>query len=709
MPAYSHVHPSDSKPSTYSATITTDQIIITRHEYNSLVETKLRLEHAAATISDLKAEVVMLKDVILRVMDHYDSNSNGVANLAGPRMNGGSQINRNEESKTRSKSTKVPPRRDSGVDGIGMVQHDGDESDRRSSNRGSLDNTKSHFISRTDPVSIARPKSTETNELNLLDLDEVFHQPMGSPRPGSKSTVRNGKYDSTDNQVQNKSQLFTGSASNRPTVSPPAPPTSAPSAPPGYPEPGKWMPPPQSPVRAGYESPDEEEVDRAPTPASWEQTASHPKVTFDDFNAEDDNWKKLAEWDPAPGKGKKTETALEQPIVAESSRPGLPPVQAVKPHLRALLNNSPVGLKDKVDDSSPSTPPPTIISTGPKTARQLFMEKRRLTLALLAESRTEANATSSAASSSGDMDKIMAEPDPSTFRHVYIPNLPSNATLSTLTSIIRTNGQGGVEFVSLFRQKAEGGDYLNFEEPGTGENIGVNITFTTAEACDAWFKFLFENSSQKLQGNPVKTWLFANEDSAGEWRKSAVFRRSDYHPSIAGKIDKGGPGGQAQLADAQKRGATRVLLITGLPPDVTENDLAWLALPPGNRSLPYDGPTHLASGQASLSTEEFARWKWLERIVIEDEEQLGFGDGLERRKTAKIYTAGVKTAYLARGKIWKKYNKSGTMLGKSSGSYVKVEFLRDDCEGPLEELPPWVVVGGDDDDSEMGLEGEVEE
>jgi len=200
----------------------------------------------------------------------------------------------------------------------------------------------------------------------------------------------------------------------------------------------------------------------------------------------------------------------------------------------------------------------------------------------------------------------------------------------------------------------------------------------------------------------VKTWLFPNEDSAAEWKKCAVFRRPDYHPSIAGKIDKGGPGGQAALQEAQKRGATRVLRVLGLPPDVTESDLASLSLPPGNRSHTYDGPTHLASGQAGLATEEFARWKWLEKIVIEDEEVVGFGDGGEPRKCAKIYTAGIKTAYLARGKIWKNYNRNGVVTGRSYG-HVKVDFIKDECEGPLEELPPWVVVAGDDD-LEMDLD-----
>jgi len=177
------------------------------------------------------------------------------------------------------------------------------------------------------------------------------------------------------------------------------------------------------------------------------------------------------------------------------------------------------------------------------------------------------------------------------------------------------------------------------------------------------------------------------------------FRRPEYHPSIAGKIERAGPGGQASLQEALKKGATRALRVSGLPADVTESDLAFMSLPPGNRSRIYDGPTYLASGQAGLATEEFARWKWLEKIEIEDE-ILGFGDGTEPKKTALIYTAGIKTAFLARGKIWKKYNTRST--GRGLIAHVKVEFIRDECNGPLEELPPWVVVAGDDD-SEMDL------
>ena len=182
--------------------------------------------------------------------------------------------------------------------------------------------------------------------------------------------------------------------------------------------------------------------------------------------------------------------------------------------------------------------------------------------------------------------------------------------------------------------------------------------------------------------------------------KCAVFRRHDYHPSIAGKMERTGPGGQASLQEALKKGATRVLRVSGLPPDVTESDLAFLTLPPGNRTRIYEGPTHLASGQAGLATEEFARWKWLEKVEIVEEM---YGFDVEPKKTALVFTAGVKTAYLARGKIWKHYNTRNP--GRGLMGHVKVEFVRDECNGPLEELPPWVVVAGDDDsDLDLSLD-----
>ncbi|KAF8446601.1 hypothetical protein BGX38DRAFT_652794 [Terfezia claveryi] len=718
MPEY---HQQSHRPSTYTATITTDQIIISRPEYNELVENKFRLSQANDTVVSLKSEIEMLKNVVQRLVGFYGTTGNGT-NTTGNGMIGSSTGHQKDDNKDRIRAKKLTARRDSGVDGVSNHEND-EEIDPHPSHRAPMSPVRENGITLPVTQSFAIQKHTDQNELNLLDLYED-EKPV--PARQTKTTImRNGTYDSTDDQAEIKPQTYSRiAAARRPLESPVAPPPSPPPAPhvvrKVYRE---REPEPQPQPQLGYESPEEEE-ERTSTPASWERAPAAPEVTFDDFNADDDSWRRSTEWDPAPGKGKeKAEVA-----VVESSRPAptlearpttfetrpttfetrpttfetrpttletRPIIQAVKSDWRSptIVPN----VRTKMEDSSPS-PPTSIISSGSKTARQLFLEKKSLQRAL-AEAHSEQLAASSAGSSTGDIDKIS---DPSTFRHIYIPNLPANATLSTLSSIIRTNGQGGVEFISLFRQKAEGLDLPNFEDPGSGENIGVNITFTTAEACDAWFKFLFENSSQKLQGNPTKTWLFPNEDSAAEWKKCAVFRRSDYHPSIAGKIDKGGPGGQATMAEAQKRGATRVIQVNGLPPDVTESDLAWLSLPPGNRSLLYDGVTQEASGQAGLSTEEFARWKWLEKIVIEDEEPAGFGDGGERRKTARIYAAGVKTAYLARGKIWKKYNRNGAVIGKTSGGYVKVEFIKDECEGPLEELPPWVVVGGDDDDLDFG-------
>jgi len=708
MPEYASYHQQNHRPSTYTATITTDQIIISRPEYNELVENKFRLGQANEAVVSLKSEIEMLKDVVQRLVGFYGTTGN-VTNITGTGLIGGSTKHQKDDNKDRIRATESTTRRDSGVDGVGMHEND-EESDPRPSHRVPMAPVRENGI--TLPVNPSFPphKQTEQNELNLLDLFEDDEKPVPvrqtKTTTTTTTTMRNGTYDSTDDQAEIKTQTYSRvAATRRPLESPVAPPPSPPPVPRVVrkvyrePEP-EPEPEPQPQPQLGYESPEDEVEERTSTPASWERAPAAPEVTFD-LNTDDDDWRRSTDWDPAPGKGKEKERA----VVVESSLPE--PILGTRPTLIQPVKSdwrSPTTIpsaRAKMEDSSPS-PPTSVISSSSKTARQLFLEKKSLQRAL-AEAHNDQLATSSAGSSTGDIEKST---DPSTFRHIYIPNLPANATLSTLSSVIRTNGQGGVEFISLFRQKTESLDLPNFEEPGSGENIGVNITFTTAEACDAWFKFLFENSSQKLQGNPTKTWLFPNEDSAAEWKKCAVFRRSDYHPSIAGKIDKGGPGGQATMAEAQKRGATRVLQVVGLPSDVTESDLAWLSLPPGNRSLLYDGLTHEASGQAGLSTEEFARWKWLEKIVIEDEEPVGFGDSGERRKTAKIYAAGVKTAYLARGKIWKKYNRNGAVVGKSSGGYVKVEFVKDECEGPLEELPPWVVVGGDDDDLDFGGSGE---
>ena len=695
MPEYASYNQQSHKPSTYSATITTDQIIISRHEYNELVESKFRLGHANETIIGLKSEIEMLKDVVQRLVGFYNTTGDGT-NITGTGIIENSTVHQRDDNKDRIKTAKPTTRRDSGVEIVGTHDND-EESDSGPSHRAPIAPIRENGIKLpvkpSEVVSLPLHKLTEENELNLLDLDEDDEKPLLVRQTKTTATM-NGAYDSIATQAETKPQTYSRIASHRPLDSSIVPPPSPPPVPrvvrKVYREP---EPEPRPPPQLGYESHEDE---RASTPASWERAPAAPAVTFDDFNVDDDDWRRSAEWDPAPAKGKaKEKTVVVENLPTFDTRPTF--LQAVKSDWRTPTISS---VRAKMEDSSPS-PPASVVSSSPsapKTARQLFLEKRNLQRAL-AEANNEQVAASSAASSTGD---TVAESDPSTYRHIYIPNLPANATLATLSSIIRTNGQGGVEFISLFRQKAESLDLTNFEEPGSGENIGVNITFTTASACDAWFKFLFENSSQKLQGNPTKTWLFPNEDSAAEWKKCAVFKRSDYHPSIAGKIDKGGPGGQATMAEAQKRGATRVIQVTGLPPDITESDLAWLSLPPGNRSLPYEGLTHLASGQAGLSTEEFARWKWLEKIVIEDEEPTGFGDGGEPRKTAKIYAAGVKTAYLARGKIWKKYNRPGAVVGKSSGGWIKVEFIKDECEGPLEELPPWVVVGGDDDDLDFG-------
>jgi len=696
MPEY---HQQSHKPSTYSATITTDQIIISRHEYDGLVENRIRLGQANEIIVGLKREIEGLKDVVQRLLPFYGPMSNDT-NITSTGMIENSTAHQKDDHKDRVRVIKsTTNRRDSGVDGVGVHENE-EESDPRPPHRAFVAPVRENGVglpaNRDEAVSFKPHKSLGRDELNLLDLDEDE-----KPVPARQTkTMRNRTYDSSDDQAEISPQTYSRVATQPPLESLVAPPPPPPLVPHVARKVIREEPQPQPQPQPGYES-DEEAGDGHSTPESWERAPAAAEVTFDDFNADDDDWKRSTEWDPTPGAAKEKEKAVDvgssHPGPALETRPTLEsrPTLETRPTLIQAVKldwRSPPTIpspRAKVEDSSPSPPP---ISSGPKTARQLFLEKKYQQRSL-----AEANEASSSTSSAGDVERLLAESDPSTYRHIYIPNLPANATLSTLSSVIRTNGQGGIEFISLFRQKAENVDFPNFEDPGSGENIGVNITFTTAEACDAWFKFLFENSSQKLQGNPTKTWLFPNEDSASEWRKCAVFRRSDYHPSIAGKIDKGGPGGHVTMAEAQKRGATRVLLVTGLPPEVTESDLAWLSLPPGNRSLLYDGPTHLASGQAGLSTEEFARWKWLERIVVEDEEPIGFGDVGGPRKTAKIYTAGVKTAYLARGKIWKKYNRNGPVTVKSTGVQVKVDFMKDECEGPLEELPPWVVVGGDDD------------
>lgn len=670
----------------------TDQITISRHDYNALLETKFRLGLANDTITELKEEVTMLKQVLKRMLDFYN-----VANIASAPASGGpliedSLLQQNDDDQVRPGTRKKKNRRDSGVDGVDVSQNEDDEEGNgevgAQAIRGMpiIDNIQTQINQEDEFVDLsAFDRQVESQELNLLDFGDEESTPSRNAAAEISSLH-------VTEEVEKTSFLFphVDSYSSIPVSSPSPPP--APRKIQHEPEPMRSMQ-----TELGYQSPEEEPV-RAPTPASWERPPKSPEVTFE-LNADD--WQKSASWNPTPGvaNGHTAEpvwgvepvwgnqTEKEITIPAETPRP---PPQIVKSTLHPV----------KLQTDDPSPPPPKPISPPVlKTARQLYLEKK--TLRALAESHPESLATSSSASSSGDIDRAVVESDPNTFRHIYIPNLPSSSTLSTLSSVIRTNGQGGVESISLFRQKTGDMENNNYEESGNGENIGANISFTSAEACDAWFKFLFENSSAKLQGNPVKTWLFPSEDSAAEWDKCAVFRRPEYHPSIAGKIERAGPGGQASLQEALKKGATRVLKVSGLPPDVTESDLAFMSLPPGNRSRVYEGPTHLASGQAGLATEEFARWKWLEKIELEDE-ILGFGEAAEAKKTALIYTAGVKTAFLARGKIWKKYNRT---TGRGLVSQVKVEFIRDECNGPLEELPPWVVVAGDDDsDLDLSLD-----
>ncbi|KAF8473280.1 hypothetical protein BDZ91DRAFT_714325 [Kalaharituber pfeilii] len=697
MADFNLFHPSKFKPSTYSATISTDQIIIPRQEYNAFLESQYRLTQANQTITQLKEEVAMLKEVMGRVMGFYGPSAATPSNAL--QVDAPPSVTKPSKLKEREKSH----RRDSGVDGVG-VDEESYESDSHQLNGNAGKNkstiTKSNLsnnMTKKEPISLIHQRNTHepANEPNLLDLDDddvsvASHK--GSDRV--KNDTGTG-YDTEDSAK-------TFQRISRTSPQRPAEIKQAVALPELFPVPSPQQeshtlpPPPSSTSPAvkntsrrttleaeldlGYESP-VEEPERVPTPASWDAPPPQPKV---DFELDMDAWKQNEDWDPNPEAKVPEEISFE-----ESSQPQPTFAQIVRPTpIQSPISSSPLSPEAK---SEPSTPSLGTASGGAKTAMQLYREKLEKKRAL-----AESQDSGSSASSSFGGDRS-TESDPGSYRHIYIPNLPSNSTLSTLTSLIRTNGKGGIEFISLFRQKNESLESNTFDGPGSGENIGVNITFTTAEACDVWFKFLFENSSTKLQGNPVKTWLFPNEDSASEWKKCAVFRRADYHPSIAGKIDKGGPGGPAVLQDAQKKGATRVLICTGLPYDVTETELARLSLPPGNRSLPYDGPTHLASGQAGLSTEEFARWKWIEKIVLEDE-VVRFDDREELRKTAKIYAACIKTAFLARSKIWKKYNRNGSLpTGKTSGGYVKVDFLRDECEGPLEELPPWVVVGGDDD------------
>lgn len=688
---------SKSRPSTYATTVTTDQITISRHEYDALLDTKFRLRQANEVITELKGEVSMLKEVMNRMLGFYNINiaSIGPVPTPGGPLIEDSLLQQNEVDQIRPRTRKKNNRRDSGVDGVDIPSNGDDEEGNGEAEPQAVKGmpTIDHIQTQhnqEDEFDLAFNRQTEPQDFNLLDFgeDEEF-------APASNTTRSIAEISSlhVTEEPEKRPFLFphVDSYSSVP-VSSPSPP-SPPSPPPAPQATRKILhepePTPLIQTELGYQSPEEEE-ERPPTPASWEKPPKSPEVTFE-FNPDD--WQKSASWDPSPGlaNGHTVEPERANGVEKDTTVPAKPsrplPQTArltVRPHMVQPADSSP--------------PPPNPISPPVlKTARQLYLEKK--TLRALAESHPESLATTSNASSSGEIDKAGSESDPNTFRHIYIPNLPPNSTLSTLSSVIRTNGQGGVESISLFRQKAGDGEN-NYEESGNGESIGANISFTSSEACDAWFKFLFENSSQKLQGNLVKTWLFPSEDSASEWLKCAVFRRHDYHPSIAGKIERAGPGGQASLQEALKKGATRVLRVSGLPPDVTESDLAFLTLPPGNRTRIYEGPTHLASGQAGLATEEFARWKWLEKVEIVDEI---FGFDGEPKKTALVFTAGVKTAYLARGKIWKHYNTRNP--GRGLMGHVKVEFVRDECNGPLEELPPWVVVAGDDDsDLDLSLD-----
>ncbi|KAI5809092.1 hypothetical protein DFH27DRAFT_250958 [Peziza echinospora] len=704
--------------SSYTATISTDQVVISRREYNSFLETRNRFERVSHENHLLKREVSMLQTNVKNIMascqnmmDHYMTAGKADSDYSQFQQEAAA-TDRVRQSKFKAKSN----RRDSGVDGVHGAEMNEDAEDLGSphwesqeaafngrlgqNGRQRGNSAHGHFSGQPKGSLNAR----RFNEELLVHLDEEADTSGAGTKSSSisgavprSSGSERGAMPAPPPPAQTNPRVLKRNHTPAPQVPPEPIPVQTHAIPTGpkadLKKKGKKIVPQPEP-----ESESEKEQEDEREGESWEYSEPQPTVTFD----LDDSWK-ADDWgtpsaNSAPQQQQHGPTWPSQPAwrrasedttdsawtEVKSSKPGkttatyteaaaagLPrPKKYVPPHVSS-------------EETTPLPPAST------KTARDLFLERQ-------AEAARQAEAKASS------LPQELSEPaDSSTFRHIYIPDLPSDANIGTVTKFIRTNGNGLIESISMFRQKPLNGETNTmYEVAGNGEPIGANITFHTAAGCQEWFMHLVRNSSPKLQKNPEKTFLFPTEDCAASWKKCAVLRRADYHPSIAGKIDKGGPGGVDDIENAVKsKGLRRVLVVSGLPSEITETELARLSMPPGSRSLTYEGPSHKASGQSILTTEEFARWKWIEKIVIEDDRVAGFGEGGPRKKVARIYLAGIKTAFLARKKIWNRFNRDDGASKKRKDPYVQVMFGQDECEGPLSEVPSWIGVIGDDADS----------